>query len=149
MSSRSLFFFPLVKLSGALLLFLIFDSLHCFPFFFFFLGPRVRLMEVPRLGVKSELPLPTHTTATATWDRSHVCDLHHSSKQHWILNPLSEARDWSHNLMVPSQIRFCCPTTGTPVFSFFNSLISALIFISFLLILALCFISFAFLDCIW
>ena len=37
-----------------------------------------------------------------------------------ILNPLSEARDWTHNLMVPSQTLFCCTTTGTPVhFIFF------------------------------
>ena len=27
---------------------------------------------------------------------------------------LSEARDQTHNLMVPSRIRFCCATTGTP-----------------------------------
>ena len=32
----------------------------------------------------------------------------------WILNPLSEARDPTHNLMVPSQIRFRCTMTGTP-----------------------------------
>ena len=31
--------------------------------------------------------------------------LHHSSWQRWILNPLSEARDRTHSLMVPSQIR--------------------------------------------
>ena len=28
----------------------------------------------------------------ATPDPSQICDLHHSSRQHWILNPLSEAR---------------------------------------------------------
>ena len=32
------------------------------------------------------------------WDLSHVCDLHHSSRQRWILNPLREARDWTRNL---------------------------------------------------
>ena len=31
--------------------------------------------------------------ATAMPDPSRVCELHHSSWQHWILNPLSEARD--------------------------------------------------------
>ena len=50
-------------------------------------------MEVPRLGIQLELQLLAYTTATATWDLSLVCDLHHSSQQHWILNPLSEARD--------------------------------------------------------
>ena len=34
-----------------------------------------------------------HTTATAMPDPSRICDLHHSSQQCWILNPLSEARD--------------------------------------------------------
>ena len=33
------------------------------------------------------------TTATATQDLRRVCDLHHSSRQRQILNPLSEARD--------------------------------------------------------
>ena len=31
-----------------------------------------------------------------------------------ILNPLSKARNQTINLMVPSRIRFCCTTTGTP-----------------------------------
>ena len=50
-------------------------------------------MEIPRLGFKSELQLPAYDTATTTQDPSHVCDLHHSLWQRWILNPLSEARD--------------------------------------------------------
>ena len=40
--------------------------------------------------------------------------LHHSSQQCRILNPLSEARDLTHNLMVPTRIRFRCAKTGTP-----------------------------------
>ena len=36
-------------------------------------------MEVPRLGVQSELQLPAYTTATATPDLSRICNLHHSS----------------------------------------------------------------------
>ena len=47
-----------------------------------------------------------------------ICDAHHSSRRHRILNPLSEARDWTHNLMVPSWICFCCATMGTPYFTF-------------------------------
>ena len=35
----------------------------------------------------------TYTSTTATQDPSCVYDLYHSSRQHWILNPLSEARD--------------------------------------------------------
>ena len=33
---------------------------------FCFLGPHLRHMEVPRLGVQLELQLPAYTTATAT-----------------------------------------------------------------------------------
>ena len=36
-------------------------------------------------------------------------------QQHQILNPLSNAKDGTHNLIVPSQIRFRCAMTGTPV----------------------------------
>ena len=50
-------------------------------------------MEVHRLEIELELELPAYTTATATQDLSQVCDLHYSSRQHQILNPLYEARD--------------------------------------------------------
>ena len=73
-------------------------------------------MEFLRLGVELELQLLAYTTATATWDRSHICELHHSSRQRWIHNPLSKARDQTHILMDTSQIRFHCATTGTPDF---------------------------------
>ena len=43
-------------------------------------------------GVELELQMPAYTTATATWDPSSICDLHHSSQQHWVFNPLIEAR---------------------------------------------------------
>ena len=49
-----------------------------------------------------------------TWDPSRVCNLHHSSQQPQILNPLSEARDWTWNLMVPSRICFHWTTVRTP-----------------------------------
>ena len=48
-------------------------------FFLLFLGSNPRYMEVPRLGVKSELWLPAEATATATQGQSHIFDLHHSS----------------------------------------------------------------------
>jgi len=63
-------------------------------------------------GREPELQLPAYTTATATPDPSLVCDLHHSSRQRRILHPLSEARDGTRNLMVPSRIRFGCATNG-------------------------------------
>ena len=42
--------------------------------FFVFLGPHLQHMEVPRLGVKSELRLPAYATATAMWDPSRICE---------------------------------------------------------------------------
>ena len=53
-------------------------------------------MEVPRVGVGLELQLSV--TATAMPDLSWVCDLHHSSQQCQILNPMSKARNRTHVL---------------------------------------------------
>ena len=36
------------------------------------------------------------------------------TQQHHILNPVSEARGPTYNLMVPSQIHFHCARTGNP-----------------------------------
>ena len=71
-------------------------------------------MEVPRVGVESELQVPAYTTATAAPDLSRICDLHHSSWQRQIFNPPREARDGTRILMNTSWIRFHCTTTGTP-----------------------------------
>ena len=59
-------------------------------FFFVFLGLHPWHIEVPRL-VESELSLPAYTTATAMPDLTCICDLHHSSQQCWMLNPMSKA----------------------------------------------------------
>ena len=74
-------------------------------FIFCFLGPHLRYMEDPRLGVELELELLAYTRATATEDLSHVCDLHRSSQQPWILNPLRGSRDLTCILIsaVPQQ----------------------------------------------
>ena len=85
---------------------------------FFFLGPPPWHMEIPRLGVQPELQLPANATATAAQDPSHVSDLHHSSWKCQIFNPLIEARDWTHNLLVPRWIHLYCATMGTPFWGF-------------------------------
>ena len=97
-------------------------SLHCktvlpsFLILFFsfclFLGLHLWHMGVLRLGVESDLQLLAYITATATWDPSSNCNLHHSSRQRWIPDPLSKARDWTRILMDTSQMR--CTTMGTP-----------------------------------
>ena len=89
----------------------------CFGFWgvlFAILGQHLWHIEVPRLGVESELQLLAYTAAMQ--DLSRVCNLYYSSWQHQILDPLSEARDQTHEFMVPSWIRFCCATMGTPAF---------------------------------
>ena len=48
----------------------------------------------------------TYATATATRDLSHVCNLHHSSWQCHILNPLSEAKHQTCMLMDTTQVCF-------------------------------------------
>ena len=62
-----------------------------------FLGLLPWHMEVPRLGVGSELQLLAYITATVMSDLSCVCNLHHSSRQCQILGPLSQTRDQTHN----------------------------------------------------
>ena len=45
----------------------------------------------------------TYTTTKGTQDPRDTFNLHHSWEDHWIINPLSKARDQTHNLIVPSQ----------------------------------------------
>ena len=57
------------------------NSIHFFFFFFFFfcfLGLHLRHMEVSKLKVELELQLLAYTTASATRDPSHICNLHHT-----------------------------------------------------------------------
>ena len=89
-------------------------------FYFHFLGLPLWHMEVPRLGVKSEMYLPAYTTVTAMQGPRCVFILHHSSQQHWILDPVSEARYQPHILMDISQICFRWATTGTPGMNIFK-----------------------------
>ena len=63
-------------------------------------------MDVPRLGVKSELQLLAYATATTMLDLSLIFDLHHSSQQRWIVNPLNKARDRTLVLMDTSWIHY-------------------------------------------
>ena len=98
------------------------DMISIFFCLFVFLGLHPQHMGIPMLGVKSELQLQAYPTAIAMQDPSHVCDLHHSSQQHQILNPLSKARDWICIRMDASQIHFQWAMTGTPISIFLNFL---------------------------
>ena len=113
--------FDIIFVNGWFSIFLLFSSLpvsfliwnFLFFSFFFFFWLHLRHMEVPRLRVKLELQLLAHATATVharselhLWPTPQLC-------QCWILNSLSEARDRTCKLMVPSQICFHCATMGT------------------------------------
>ena len=80
-------------------------------------------MEVLTLGV-TDLQLQTYTKATATLNSSHICKLCHSLQQHWILNPLNEARDWTRILMCNVGSFTSWTTRGTPESVFKGWLIS-------------------------
>ena len=86
------------------------QMMYNFFFFFFFLV----FLETHPQHMESELQLLADTTATAMQDPSHICDLHCSSWQCQILNPLGEARDRTCALMDASRIHFHCATSRTP-----------------------------------
>ena len=84
-----------------------------------FLGPHLRHMEVSTLGVELELQLLAYATATTRRIPRCIFDLDHSLPQCQILNPLSKARDQTHNLMNTVEFITCWTTVGTPIFFFF------------------------------
>ena len=91
----------------------VFIMLSVFFFFFFFRAP-VAYGSFQTRGIKSETQLQAYTTVIAARDQSCICDLHHSSQQHQILNPQSDARDGTCILMDTSWIHFCWATMLTP-----------------------------------
>ena len=69
-------------------------------FVFLFLGPHLWPMEVPRIGVESQLQLPAYTTATAMRAPSNVHDLYTTahgnagSLTHWARPGIKPASSW-------------------------------------------------------
>ena len=90
------------------------QRLYFLLFVFLFLGLHLQHMEVPRLGVESELQLLAYTTAIATWNLSSIQDPHWSSRQCWIPDPLNEGRDRTLFFRDTSQIHFHCAAMETP-----------------------------------
>ena len=90
------------------------DNFFFFGLFFFF-----RAEATAYGGSQAKGPVRTVAaglcTATATRAPSHICDLHHSSRQHRILHPLSEpTSSW---MLVGFTNHWA--TMGTPTFFFF------------------------------
>ena len=90
-----------------------FDTYFLFFFFFFSATPAAYEGSQARGATAAGL---RHSHRKP--DPSCVCNLHHSSRQHRILNPLSKAWDRTCNLMVPSRIRFrfCCARNSNTYF---------------------------------
>ena len=76
-------------------LFFFFFFFFFFSFFFFFFFLHFKATPTAygsfQTRVESELQLPAYARATAMLALICICDLHHSSQQHQVLNPLSEA----------------------------------------------------------
>ena len=60
-----------------------------------FLGPNLQYMEVPKLGVESELQLPAYDTATAMPDPNHVCSIHHRLMAMLDSYPSKQGQGWN------------------------------------------------------
>ena len=83
-----------------------------FFFFFFFLLFSAALVAYGGSQARGQIG----ATSSSLYSHSNTGSkprLQPTSQQCQILNPLSEARYRTRNLMVPSQIRFCCTTMGT------------------------------------
>ena len=98
------------------------SSLYCLKLFFFFFllsfeGRTCGIWKFPAYGSNwSCCYWPTQEPQQFQIQAVSVCNLHQGSRQRWIFNPLSEARDLTrNNLMVPSWIRFGCTTMETPL----------------------------------
>ena len=69
---------------------------HLMLFFFFFSLFRAAPMAFGSFQARGRIRTAAaslYHKATATRDPSLVCNLHHSLRQRWVLNPLSKARD--------------------------------------------------------
>ena len=96
-------------------------------------------MEVPRLGVKSELQLLAFATATARSDPSQDCVGHtEACGKARSFNPLSKARDQIHILMDTSQVLSPLSHSGnSPNNYFYNSFTQQYFLILYIYILTL------------
>ena len=102
-------------------------ALKIFIFVFFFRATPAALGS-SQLGSNLSGQLRSYATATATWEPRCVGDLHYSSQQCRLLNPLSEARDWTCILMDTCQVHYYQAMTGTPKdasWHVFSSLLSS------------------------
>ena len=93
------------------------------------LWPHLWPVEVPggRGSIRSCSCWPPPQPQQHQFRAAAATDRHHGSRQHRILNPLSEARDRTCNLSVPSRVGFRCALTGAPPWASFGSDLGSLL----------------------
>ena len=79
-------------------------SMHFFVFLLFFRAAGVAYLISQARGWNQSCSC--YATATAMPDLSHICNLHSSSWQHQILNPLSGTKDPTCVLTDTSQLHY-------------------------------------------
>ena len=118
-------FFSYLQPPALLLLLLFFGWQYFLFFFFFFVLFAFSRATAAAYGGFQARGLIEVVAASLHHSHSNVRSIQamsvtytHSSRQRWIINPLSKARHQIHNLVVPSRIRFCCTTMRTPKLTF-------------------------------
>ena len=94
-----------VNLVTTLKIYVLFLPAFFFFSFFFCLFAFPRATPMAYGGSQARGLIGTVAAGLCHSCRNGGCDLHHSSWQRQILNPLSRARDRTRHLMVPGQIR--------------------------------------------
>ena len=114
-----------LQANQAVSLIFLFDSYSPAPTFFLFgqlvlcfLGPHPWHMGVLRLGSNRSCNCQLIPQAQQCRVLATSANLHCSSEQHQILNPLSKARDWTHILMDTSWVHNPVSHNGIPSSSF-------------------------------
>ena len=90
------------------------ESRHCMISFF------VLFCFVLFSGVELKMQLLAQARAIATRDLRHICDLHYSSWQRWILNSLKEARNLTCNLMDTEWVPNPLNHNGNSLYNFYT-----------------------------
>ena len=101
------------------ILLIYFILLYYFILLFYFLLSKATPVAYVNSQARGQIGATAVAIATVMQSPSCVCKLHHSSWQHWISNPLSEAREQTHILMDTSWTHFHCATMETPMYTIF------------------------------
>ena len=104
-----------IFLCVSVLLFFLSFKIHFNVFYFFAIrvAPKAYESSQARGKIRATSSGLHYSHSNAWWNC--ICDIHLSSWEHQILNPLRVVRDQTQNLLVPSWIHFCWATLVTLV----------------------------------